>query len=311
VKYKTTPGGVAVRIANAVVNAIILILVMLLFSAGCYALWDSEQIYKEADAKRYEVYKPSEYDSKLFEDLKVVNPDIFSWLTVYGTNIDYPVVQYEDNMRYVSTDAEGNFSLSGAIFLDYKNKPDFSDFNSIFYGHHMEKKRMFGDIELFADKTYFEERRYGNLYYNGADHGVEFFAFLHADAYNTKVFRAGVQGSSEQQAYLNMLLSMSSQTRDVPVTIDDRIVLLSTCSTSPTNGRDILVGRITDEVYEDIFFDEKVPLSVDSILGVWARLPLWALIIVSLLPLGLIPIIIVLVRRRHRRRDESEGNYFV
>ncbi|MCG4817374.1 class B sortase, partial [Collinsella aerofaciens] len=72
-----------------------------------------------------------------FEQLKELNPEVFGWLTVYGTNIDYPVTQGKDNWKYVNTNALGEYSLSGAIFLDYTNRKDFQDFNSILYGHHM------------------------------------------------------------------------------------------------------------------------------------------------------------------------------
>ena len=181
-----------------------------------------------------------------------MNPEVFSWLTVYGTNIDYPVTQGEDNMKYVNTNAEGSYSLSGSIFLEYENSRDFSDFNSILFGHHMEKQAMFGEIGLFSDKDYFNARLYGSLYYNGTDHGLEFFAFLHTDAYDASVFAAGVSGEA-RQVYLNGLLDKAAFTRDIGVTAEDQIVLLSTCSAESTNGRDILVARITDELFDDAF----------------------------------------------------------
>jgi sortase B len=310
---QTTGAGVkAVRAANEVVNLVLITLILLLFAAGCYAVWDAKQIHQEADAARYAVYKPTaEYGFESFGELQKLNPETAAWLSVYGTHIDYPVMQStDDNMKYVSTDAEGGFSLSGSIFLDYKNSKDFSDFNSILYGHHMYEGMMFGDIELFADKEYFDARRYGNLFYGGRDHGIEFFAFLHADAYDTKVFNAAVQGEEQQQAYLDMLLGMSKHTRGLSVTTSDRIILLSTCSTTPTNGRDILVGRITDEVFEDIFMEEEAPpLSVDSVKDWWEQMPLPFKVILSLLPLALIPIIMLIPRKKKRDEDDEEEYY--
>jgi sortase B len=243
-----------IRFASGLVNTAVLAIVLLLLAVGSYALWDSNQIYRAADASRYEAYKPSEEnEGKSFAELRGINPEVTAWLTVYGTHIDYPVTRGEDNMKYVNTDAEGNYSLSGAVFLDSGNRADFSDFNSILYGHHMEKNAMFGEIGRFAEKGYFEARRYGNLYCGGKDYGLEFFAFVRADAYDGAVFRAGVEGEEAREDYLRALLAAASFSRDIPVSAKDRIVLLSTCSPGSTNGRDILIGKITDKVYEDMF----------------------------------------------------------
>jgi len=161
-------GRKAVKAANGIINSTVLTIIILLVSFASYAMWDSGQVYNAASAARYEVYKPGAEDGgKSFGELQAVNPEVCSWLTVYGTNIDYPVTQGEDNMKYVNTNAEGGYSLSGSIFLDSGNSRDFSDFNSIIFGHHMEKQTMFGEIGLFSDKGYFDARPYGNLYYAG------------------------------------------------------------------------------------------------------------------------------------------------
>jgi sortase B len=299
-------GGKIVRSANTAVDTAILIAILLLFAAGGYSLWDTEQVYSAADSARYEVYKPSEEDDGLsFKELVAVNPDVFAWLTVYGTHIDYPVAQGPDNMKYVNTNAEGEYSLSGALFLDSGSSRDFSDFSSILYGHHMEKEAMFGEIGLFADKSYFDARRYGDLYYGERYHGLEFFAFLGADAYDGAVFRTGIEGRDEQEAYLNKLLSMSTNTRDIDVTVNDRIILLSTCSPGPTNRRDILVGRITDERYANPFQTyEKAPETptADRLPGLLLRLPgwLWAAIAVAA---------ILLLAARMKKRKKRDGQW--
>ena len=294
----------AVRTANSIVNFAVLAAILLLLAFGCYALWDSDQVYNAANAAQYEIYKPTvENEGKTFQELQAMNPEVFSWLTVYGTNIDYPVTQGGDNMKYVNTNAEGSYSLSGSIFLDYENSRDFSDFNSILFGHHMEKQAMFGEIGLFSDKDYFNARLYGSLYYNGTDHGLEFFAFLHTDAYNTSVFAAGVSGEA-RQVYLNGLLDKAAFTRDIGVTAEDQIVLLSTCSAESTNGRDILVARITDELFDDAFKTNETDntgthATVDGQTGIpgWLWTALAALVLLILL------VIVLYHKRKHLARE--------
>ncbi len=152
-----------VRMLDGTVDLAVLIILLLLLTFGFYCLWDSEQVYAAAAAANYEVYKPDTDDSLSFDQLRSINPDVFAWLTVYGTSIDYPVLQAKDNLVYINTDAEGNYSLSGAIFLDSRNANDFSDYNSIIHGHHMAASAMFGDLSKFNDQTFVDTHQYGNL----------------------------------------------------------------------------------------------------------------------------------------------------
>jgi sortase B len=296
-----------IRIASAAVDMAALALILLVLAIGAYSMWDSSQVYSAADAAQYTKYKPTAEEGSIsFEELRKLNPEVFSWITVYGTHIDYPVAQAPDNMKYVNTDAFGNYSLTGAIFLDSGCSKDFSDFSSILYGHHMEQEAMFGEIGLFADKAYFDARKYGALYYDGAEHGVEFFAFLRADAYDGAVFRTKIEGEARVE-YLAMLLDRAEHTRDSGVTADDRIVLLSTCTAGPeTNGRDILVGRITDEVYGDVFAERETPGAAggplpDRLAGLWEMLPPWAWLAIA----AFIAFLIGLGRRRKKERKKN------
>ena len=160
---------------------------MLLILYGVYAFWDTRQVYDAASVQKYKTYKPEKDDSVSFEQLQAQNPEVIGWLHVYGTKIDYPFTQAEDNSKYVNTDVMGEYALSGSLFLDCMNAPDFSNFNNIIYGHHMEKELMFGDLGHYEDEMYFNTHEYGNLYYSGQDHGVHFFAFVKADAYDNMI----------------------------------------------------------------------------------------------------------------------------
>ena len=307
-------GRMAIRAADGMVNFFVLLLILLLVAFSGYALWDSTQLYNAADAAHYEVYKPSARDEgKSFGELRALNPEVFAWLTVYGTHIDYPVTQGEDNMKYVNTNAQGEYSLSGSIFIDSGNRRDFSDFNTIFYGHHMEKQAMFGEIGLFAGKDYFDTRQYGNLYYDGGDHGLEFFAFLHVDAYDTSVFAAGVSGQEARQGYLDNLLRQAIYTRDIGVTAEDRIVLLTTCSSESTNGRDILAAKMMDRVYDNPFGPEETDstgalAAIDRQINRLAGLPLWVWVLaigIILLLMGMV--MVCLYKKRRQLKDGAEN----
>lgn len=315
IKNKSTDGQMLgrkiVRTIDSVVDTIMLSLFLLFLIFSIYALWDTNQIYQAGDSAQYEGYKPSADNSMSFEELKNLNSDVFGWISVYGTHIDYPIVQTTDNDKYVNTDVMGEYSLVGSIFLDYRNKPDFSDYNSILYGHHMDANAMFGEIGNFEDKEYFRKHQFGNLYYNGKNHGLEFFAFLEQDAYKFDFFEPAIEGEEKQQEYLQRLLDNAINKRDIGLKPDDHIVLLYTCTSFSTNGRHVLVGRITDQVFEDTFAkDPNKGRGLDSQkIWVWLnKLPLWTWMVIILVVLLLIEIVLrkLIIERTKRRKSKGE-----
>ena len=96
----------AVRLINSILDNGLVLLLLLGLAYGCYALWDSQNLAQEATAEQYAVYKPQE-DTLGFAELQALNEDVIGWITVYGTPIDYPVVQGEDNWEYINKSAEG------------------------------------------------------------------------------------------------------------------------------------------------------------------------------------------------------------
>jgi sortase B len=154
---------------------------------------------------------------------------------------------------------------------------------------------------------YFEARRYGALYIDGQEHGLEFFAFLHVDAYNFDIFRVGISRPDEKQEYLDLLMHTAMHYRpNVPVTINDRIVLLSTCSPNSTNGRDILVAKITDQVEADPFATELSNLQaipvIDELVSFWNQMSLWMRVCVVTILTLMIALTIILTYKKRKRR---------
>ncbi|MCL2736494.1 MAG: class B sortase [Propionibacteriaceae bacterium] len=305
------------RFARAVIAAIsgavdlvVILVVMVLLAFSGYAIWDSGRIDQQAEAVHYQAYKPvadgeTRDGISSLDDLSALNPDVTAWLSVYGTSIDYPVVQGEDNIRYLKTDATGAYSVSGAIFVDSRNAPDFADFATVVYGHHMAGGQMFGDIGLFGDPDFFDTHRSGSLYFARHLHGLEFFAFVHTSAYDDLLLSG--YGGSEAGSYLDAILSEAVHVRDsVSVTPDDHIVLLSTCSSRTTNGRDILIGKIVDEAQPDTS-DESTSTGISWIpeFSHLSRLwppSIWLVVALASIPLWLL--LVLLLTRDRRRKDK-------
>ena len=264
---------------------IALMLFLLLFAG--YARWDSQQVYTAADPIQYLQYKPSPPEMMPFEELQQINPDAIGWLTIYDTNIDYPVVIGEDNEFYLNHNPKLEPEGSGALFLDYRNNRNFTDFNTIIFGHHMAHHEMFGDLDLFLEEDFWNAHEYGNLIYDGQNHGLQFVAMLQCDAYDFFIYHPAVNGEAQRVKYINRIYETAkyvrgietetlrqmqkaknfSSSRTSPVTPDDRLVLLSTCSADITNGRFILVCKILDRPVENPFPDtaeHKVNRGIDA-----------------------------------------------
>ena len=121
-------------------------LVLLGVGAYCaYALWDNGQVYAAVDSVQEGLLQmkpsPEEENGPTFEELRAVNPDVCGWVTLDGTQIDYPVLQGENNLTYINTDVYGEFALAGSIFLDSGCDRTFHGPYFLIYGHHMDNSR--------------------------------------------------------------------------------------------------------------------------------------------------------------------------
>jgi sortase B len=291
---------------NAVDNTVLILLVLLLMF-GMYSMVDSRLVYMSADAANYEEYKPTVNNSPSFKELQKINPDVFGWLTVINTEIDYPVVQGKDNDKYVNTDATGKYSLVGCLFLDYRNKKNFSDFNNIIYGHHMERNKLFGSLDEYKDQTYFEKHPYANIYFKGRKHGVEFFSFMQADAYDFQLYRiVSSKSKADRKEYLKYIKKHSYRKLPVKVSYKDTLIMLSTCTEDITNGRFLLIGKLVDKPFPEPKPKRNFGLGLGNATGLWALLPLWKWMILFFIILLILIYLISLWNDRRKARKYED-----
>ena len=271
-----------VSMIDSTVNIAVLLFFILCVLFSGYSIWDNNHIYTKASPSVYETYKPEKDDTKSFEELVKINPDVYGWISIYGTQIDYPLVQGEDNDKYVNTDAQGNFSLSGSLFLDCQNKRDMSDTVNIIYGHHMEKDKMLGGLDHYEKEDYFKKHQYGNLYVDGKNYGLEFFMLIHVDAYDSKVYNTNERGID---SYIEYISSFSIQKLDIDER--ERLICLSTCASDSTNGRVILVGSITSETFEDPYLEKESTVEEKNDSIDWYHIFLFSILFILIICVGI------------------------
>lgn len=172
-------------------NTAVMIAVVVMGAYAGYALWDNQQIYSAAENVQAELllYKEkAESQTSLFEELRAINPDVCAWLTLDETKIDYPIVQGTTNFTYLNTDVYGNFSMAGSIFADSRNDRNFRDHYTLVHGHHMSERRMFGDLDLYKDKTFFDTNKTGILILEDRTYQLRTFACLLVESSDPYIF---------------------------------------------------------------------------------------------------------------------------
>ena len=245
--------AMAARVGNRILSIMAGILILLMLSYGAYSLWDTYKIYANSFADEELLkFRPTDdgEDNPTLKDLKKLNPDVKAWIQVPKTNIDYPVVQGQDDMEYINKNVYGEFELSGAIFLSCLNKDDFSDPYNLVYGHNMKNGGMFADVADFTNKEYFETHQKGKLYLTDATRKIRFFACMKVTAADAKIFHPDGYRKENLKDLLDYIQANAVQYRDVNVADENSLIALSTCSEAETNGRVVLIGKLEREVAE-------------------------------------------------------------
>lgn len=181
-----------------------------------------------------------------FTSLKAENEEIIAWLTIDGLEIDYPILQAADNSYYLTHTAEKKNNKQGALFLDYRNNKDFTDFYSVVYGHNMKSGQMFGTLPRMKEQEYFDRVTEGMLYTPAKTYRLEIFAVVVAGSVSD-FYQYAFPDITGREAHLDMIRKYAKHYRDVGVTVNDQLIALSTCSYEYKNARTIVFAKlITD-----------------------------------------------------------------
>lgn len=238
-----------IRTADTVLNMFVVLVLCIVGLYSVYCLWDNNQIIQEAENVQEDIlkYKPEvTEDGPSFQEIMAINPDVCAWVTMYDTQIDYPIVQGEDNQTYISMNVFGEFALAGSIFLDTRNSRDFTDAYSLIYGHHMANNKMFGDLDLYKEVDFFEKSREGILLLPGKTHDLEVLACMVVESSDKVIFEPDKWKNSVDTvlnyAERNALHINEELLNKVKGQEDLQIISLSTCSNESEEARTIVLA---------------------------------------------------------------------
>lgn len=177
-----------------------------------------------------------------------VNEDIYAWVYVPGTKVDYPILQRSGNNDfYLDHDLNGKKASCGSIYTENYNKKDFNDNHTVVYGHNMKNGSMFKSLRNYDDKDFFEENKYIYIYTEADTRVYEIFgAYEYTDEHLLLNYKTDNAGGF--QKYLDMVKKQPDASghfnRELTVNSSDKIITLSTCISGKDGSRYLVQGKL-------------------------------------------------------------------
>lgn len=183
-----------------------------------------------------------------FDALHEQNKDIYAWIEVPGTDINYPILQSKTENYYLNRNLDGSSGLPGRIYTNACNEKDFSSYHTVIYGHNMKNGTMFAGLHKFEDKTFFDENQKIIIYTQDGEMLTYqiYTATAYSDAYLTSAF-----DPSTSEGMLLFIDSIKSGENaggkqnireDMKITSKDKLLTLSTCIAGQDDKRYLVIG---------------------------------------------------------------------
>lgn len=164
-----------------------------------------------------------------FQTLRQKNPEVAGWIYIESIELGYPVMQGCDNEYYLSHTWDRQEIFAASIFMDYRNSMDFSDYNTIIYGHNMKDGTMFHNIQYCMEKEYYEKSPYIWILTPTEDYRYEIFAEYDA-RYDSDTYTLFDGPGLELEQYISRMQRQSLWKSEVELSGNERILTLSTCN---------------------------------------------------------------------------------
>lgn len=182
-----------------------------------------------------------------FAQLRQVNGEVNCWIWIYDTVVNYPVVHSDrDNDAYLHKTYDGTSNSAGSIFMDYRNAGDFSDANTVLYGHNMKNGKMFAVLKKFANQDFYDGHREFYLLTPEGNRRYEIVSAFQTDALSD-IYDRNFSSDESRQAWFDKILRQSAILTATEASADDSFVTLSTCvSGDDYRARFVVIGRLAE-----------------------------------------------------------------
>ena len=184
-----------------------------------------------------------------YQTLYNKNRKLIGWLKIDDTIIDYPVMQTANNEYYLDHNFNQEYDKNGSLFLDKDCDVVHRNTNLIIYGHHMKSGKMFGALNSYSSKEYAEKHsliQFDTIYEKGT---YEVMYVFRSRIYNEDevVFKYyqffDAASATEFDSYMQEMAAISLYDTGVTANYGDELLTLSTCDSSETDGRFVVVAK--------------------------------------------------------------------
>lgn len=225
-----------------VIKKLILIVAISVFIVSLINFYKGVKVYYKNDRLYNKISDLNPFENNdlniAYDELKKLNSDYIAWLYIPNTNISYPIVKSTDNSFYLNHNFLKEESKAGSIFID-SNVNEFEDRNTIIYGHYMKDGSMFADLH----KIYSNPSTTNKIYIATKDGILEYEVFsIFKDSADINNYQRFWSTDEDYLSYINMLKDKSLINYDLSLNKSNRILILSTCDFTNTNGRLFLIS---------------------------------------------------------------------
>lgn len=228
------------------IKALLRMLLLLCIVGIIYSLFhiiSYKNEYKVADEKYMNLQNVhAETTEDSFKKLSLINKDYVGWLTLDGTNINYPVVQNDNNEYYLNHNFYQEEDKVGAIFMDYRNKNIDTDDHTIIYGHYMKDESMFRTLENVLEDDF--ENKHITYEVEGIEYEWEIFSAYVTE--ETDWMQIDFNSTREFKDFKTDLIHNSE--KDFNQQLDDeKILTLATCTTINIDERTVVHAKLIEK----------------------------------------------------------------
>ena len=185
------------------------------------------------------------------DELYQINNDLIGWIKINDTDINYPVMQNKNQPEYyLRRNFYKKYSSYGTPFLAYECNLKTSE-NLIIYGHHMQNKKMFGELENYKNKEFYNNHKEIIFYTLDNIQKYEIFAVFKTTLYKNDTFKyyQNIELNIEEDYlnFINKCCSKSLYNTNIKPNYKDKLITLSTCEYSEENSRLVVIARQIEE----------------------------------------------------------------
>lgn len=181
-----------------------------------------------------------------FDKLKEINKDVVGYIEIPNTNISYPILHASDNEYYLKRDIYQNYNACGSVFMDYTNTSNFTDINTVLFGHNLISGMMFANLNKIV------EGELGNDIYINVYTETKNIRYKVFSTYKSEPIKAPINTNIvNEQEFIATAIQKSNIDFNVLPNEKDKIITLSTCDSSGKKRTIVHGVKILEEVIQE------------------------------------------------------------